>query len=131
MKKKIKSTFIVFLDILLLSISFLIAYAIRFDFGQSAMPDQFFEYIPILLVVSVILKLITFSFFKLYHSLWKYASVYEFLTVIMASAVSNGLLFLYIFFVSHIAPKSLFIITAMLDVFFIGGSRIFFRISRR
>ncbi|NLY96557.1 MAG: polysaccharide biosynthesis protein, partial [Clostridiaceae bacterium] len=49
----------------------------------------------------------------------------------MASAVSNGLLFIYIFFIRSISPRSIFIITAMLDVFFIGGSRIVFRIGRR
>jgi FlaA1/EpsC-like NDP-sugar epimerase len=131
MKKRVKSALLVLLDILLLTISFSLAYAIRFEFGLESIPDLFFEYIPILLTVNVVLKLLVFSFFKLYHNLWKYASIYEFLTVIMASAVSNGLLFIYIFFIRSISPRSIFIITAMLDVFFIGGSRIAFRIGRR
>ena len=100
------------------------SYVIRSDFGQTEISDYFLSFIPFLLLASIIVKLIVFSLFKLYHSLWKYASVYEFLAVVMASAVSNGLLLFYILFINYIAPRSIFVITAMLDVFYIGGSRI-------
>lgn len=131
MKRKIRSVVIVLSDIALLSLAFVLSYAIRFDFNFSSIPENFLNKLPILLIVSIAVKLLTFSLFKLYHSLWKYASVYEFLTVIVAAGIANGIFFVYNFSINYVAPLSIFVITCMLDIAIIGGSRIFLRVSRR
>ena len=131
MKQKLKSGLFVFSDIVLLTISFFCAYLIRFDLDFDAIPKHFLGSILLLLGVSIILKIAVFIPFKLYKSLWKYAGIYELVSIFLASALTNGAIFVYIAFVDRLAPRSIFVITGMLDVFLIGGSRLMYRLYRR
>ena len=115
----------------LLTISFFCAYFIRFDFDFETIPKSFVDKIMPLLVVSIILKIAVFIPFKLYRSLWRYAGVYELVSVFLASAITNGAIFLYIAFINRLAPRSIFVIVGMIDVFLIGGSRLAYRVYRR
>lgn len=131
MKQRIKTGLFVLSDTVLVVVSFFLAYLIRFDFEYESIPKTFVQYIPILLGVSIILKISVFILFKLYRSLWRYAGVYELVSVFLASAITNGAMFAYIAFVDRLAPRSIFVITGMIDVFFIGGSRLVYRLYRR
>ena len=131
MKKKLKSGIFVVSDVILLGISFFMAYLIRFDFVFDAIPSSFKQTMGALLVISIISKILVFIPFKLYRSLWRYAGIYELVSVFLASAIINGILFSYIAFVNRLAPRSIFVITGMIDVFFIGGSRLIYRLYRR
>lgn len=131
MKQKLKSGLFVLSDMVLLTISFFCAYFIRFDFDFETIPKSFVDKIMPLLVVSIILKIAVFIPFKLYRSLWRYAGVYELVSVFLASAITNGAIFLYIAFINRLAPRSIFVIVGMIDVFLIGGSRLAYRVYRR
>lgn len=131
MKQRIKTGLFVLSDTVLVVVSFFLAYLIRFDFEYESIPKNFVQYIPILLGITIILKISVFILFKLYRSLWRYAGVYELVSVFLASAITNGAMFAYIAFVDRLAPRSIFVITGMIDVFFIGGSRLVYRLYRR
>ncbi|NLW41459.1 MAG: polysaccharide biosynthesis protein, partial [Tissierellia bacterium] len=131
MKQKLKSGLFVFSDIVLLTISFVAAYVIRFDFDFDAIPGIYVNRMLLLLGISLILKIAVFIPFKLYKSLWKYAGIYELVSIFLASALTNGAIFVYIAFVDRLAPRSIFVITGMLDVILIGGSRLMYRLYRR
>jgi len=130
-KQKLKTSIFVFSDIILLSISFYSSYFIRFEFKNENIPTNFARHILMLLLVSVVIKIAVFIPFKLYKSLWRYAGMYELVSVFLASVITNGVLFLYISFVERLAPRSIFVITGMIDVFLIGGSRLVYRLYRR
>ncbi len=131
MKQKLKSGLFVLSDITLLSISLFLAYYLRFDLSAESIPKSFSDNVLMLLVVSVVLKIAVFIPFKLYKSLWRYAGMYELVSVFLASVITNGILFVYIAFVERLAPRSIFVIAGMIDVFFIGGSRLVYRLYRR
>ena len=131
MKQKLKSGLFVLSDITLLSISLFLAYYLRFDLSAESIPKSFSDNVLMLLVVSVVLKIAVFIPFKLYKSLWRYAGMYELVSVFLASVITNGILFAYIAFVERLAPRSIFVIAGMIDVFFIGGSRLVYRLYRR
>lgn len=131
MKQKLKAGLFVLSDIVLIVISFYSAYFIRFEFSNENIPQSFIDNMTLLLGVSVIIKITAFVLFKLYKSLWKYAGLYELVSVFLASAITNGILFLYISYVERLAPRSIFVITGMIDVFLIGGSRLVYRLYRR
>ena len=131
MKQRIKTGLFVLSDTVLVVVSFFLAYLIRFDFEYESIPKNFVQYIPILLGITIILKISVFILFKLYRSLWRYAGIYELVSVFLASAITNGAMFAYIAFVDRLAPRSIFVITGMIDVFFIGGSRLVYRLYRR
>lgn len=131
MKLKLKSWLFVLSDIVLLTISFFCAYLIRFDLDFDAIEKIYIIRMPMLLIISLSMKITVFTFFKLYKSLWKYAGVYELVSIFLASALTNGVLFVYIAFVNRLAPRSIFVITGMLDVLLIGGSRLVYRLYDR
>ncbi len=131
MKQKLRSGVFIASDIFLLCISFFSAYLIRFEFNYHLIPIEFISKMLPLLGVSIIIKIIVFALFKLYHSLWRYAGLYDVVNVFLASAITNGALFIYIWFIERHAPGSIFVITGMIDVFLIGGSRLVYRLYRR
>jgi FlaA1/EpsC-like NDP-sugar epimerase len=131
LKQRIKTGLFVLSDTVLVVVSFFLAYLIRFDFEYESIPKNFVPHISILLGITIILKISVFILFKLYRSLWRYAGIYELVSVFLASAITNGAMFAYIAFVDRLAPRSIFVITGMIDVFFIGGSRLVYRLYRR
>ncbi|ANX00216.1 nucleoside-diphosphate sugar epimerase [Thermoclostridium stercorarium subsp. leptospartum DSM 9219] len=131
MKQKLRSGLFVLSDIVLITISFFCAYLIRFDFDFEAIPKHFVERMLLLLSLTIVLKILVFILFKLYKSLWKYAGIYELVSIFLASAITNGILFSYIAFVERLAPRSIFVIMGMLDILLIGGSRLTYRLYRR
>jgi len=131
LKQKVKSGIFIISDIVLLVASFFLAYLIRHDFVFDAIMPEFVQKMPLVLAISIVLKITVFVLLKLYRSLWRYAGIYELVNVFMASVITNGLLFIYVALVDRLAPRGIFPIAGMLDVFFIGGSRLVYRLYRR
>ena len=128
------ATFIA-IDFINLIISMFIAYYIRFDYKISTFASSFFDNIHFILIACSI-KVIIFYAHKLYKSLWRYAGVYELVSVVMASGMANFVLTLFLImqyrFTGRLfAPRSIFAITFMIDAFAVGGVRILYRVFRR
>ena len=94
-------------------------------------PKEFIANIVHLAVVATIVKIICSIFFKLYSSLWKYAGTYELVNIVVASFISNSIMLSYIYIMQIKVPRSIFLITIMLDIFLIGGIRFAYRVFRR
>lgn len=128
MKRKVRSTLLVFIDIILINLIYLVSFLIRFEgsFNQ--------EYLTIYLdniVIITLIKIAVFYYFKLYTSLWKYASIEELMQIVMASIVANtGVVTFLVITQSHL-PRSIYILTTMLDMLLVGGVRFSYRVLRR
>jgi len=119
-----------FMDIVLINLSFIGAFLLRFDGNLRKVLDDYMPEIVYLAIATTCMK-IAFNFaFKLYNSLWKYAGAYEAFYIILASACSNAILTIYLLF-TIIVPRSIFIITFFIDIFTMGGVRFAYRIFRR
>lgn len=132
-KHKIRANLLILPDILLINVSVFLAYLLRFEFegGISNIPRHFYESMFHLAVTATVVKIVTFLAFRLYSSLWKYASVYEMYSIVMASFVGNMFMLGYIFITQASAPRSIFIMTFFIDVILIGGIRFGYRVLRR
>ena len=119
---------LVVLDVVSLALSFVLAFAIRFD------NVQFFElfalYWPVFFPL-LIIKLAVFESMGLYRRLWRYASVRELLSVVWAVVISSlvcGIFVLVLWlwpaesFVTGF-PRSVLAIDAMLSLLMVGGVR--------
>ncbi len=135
MKRIYRSVVFYCADILSLNIGLFLAYYIRFDFNLGSIAQDFVPYMGWIALVATLVKIAIFSFFRLYHSLWRYAGIYEVIQVVIASALANGLLSLVLvvqyFLLGWVfAPRSLFALTFMIDVFAVGGVRLLYRVYR-
>jgi FlaA1/EpsC-like NDP-sugar epimerase len=131
MRQKVRSGILVLLDLILINISLLFAYLLRFDGDFNKIPPQFVKAIFTIALVASAVKLTAFFTLKLYSSLWRYAGIYEMVSTVGAAFISNAIMMSYIFLSKTPVPRSIFVIAFFTDVFLIGGVRFAYRIFRR
>ncbi|MSU00250.1 polysaccharide biosynthesis protein [Tissierella pigra] len=124
-----RAVFLMFMDIIAINISCLLAIYINFDRWNPIFEKK--ELVVRYMVVITIIKIITFGFFKLYNSLWEYASIDEMIEVVAAVITANILSVIFLTFANIGLPRSIYVIAPMMEVLLVGGSRFFYRIFRR
>ncbi|WP_042683471.1 polysaccharide biosynthesis protein [Anaerosalibacter massiliensis] len=119
-----KNFILIILDVVLVNLAYILALYLRFD---GHVPQIFMEtYLNNAIVISII-KIIVFYFFKLYKSIWKYASIDEMIEIVLASVVANALVMAYMTLNQVNMPRSIYLITPILDMAFVGGVRFSYR----
>jgi FlaA1/EpsC-like NDP-sugar epimerase len=114
----------------------------RFDGDLSSMPYEIKKNIVYVFIAATVVKIVSFALFKLYNSLWRYASIHEMINIVGATFVGNVISMSCVFILRVLAergtviievtvPASLFIIAFLMDIFLIGGSRFAYRVFRR
>lgn len=131
MKNKTRIIILVFSDIILVNSSLILAYLLRFDGLYANIPAAYLNHYINLALMATMVKLCCYYFFKLYSSLWRYASIYELFSIGAAALLSNSLLLGFISVSGMNVPRSIPVITFFTDVIFIGGIRFTYRIFRR
>lgn len=119
-------------DIIIISIAVILAYLLRFDFKIRL---EYFKYIPYVIAMNSLLILLFFARFKVYKRVWQYASIGELITIVKGITLAEGIFFLFHTYIQSnnpgfIVPRSIYIISWLLIVFGIGGSRLLWRIYR-
>ncbi len=84
--------------------------------------------------MALLVKLPMFYFFRLYSRYWRYASVDDVITIVLATACATILITAITwgmqmlgFFGMNALPRSVPIIDGMLTILFVGGTRFFLR----
>ncbi|WP_427337959.1 polysaccharide biosynthesis protein [Caloranaerobacter sp. DY30410] len=128
MQKKLRTIYLIIIDVVLINLAFYLAFYLRFD---GILPSEYFpKYLDNILAITVI-KIFVFYYFKLYKSLWKYASVEELVQIVVATVVANAAVLSYLFIKQIHLPRSIYILVTMIDMMLIGGIRFSYRILRR
>ncbi|MBU9888686.1 MAG: polysaccharide biosynthesis protein [Candidatus Omnitrophica bacterium] len=136
MRKQIANTFLQYRRIVVftfyvavISLSFLCAFLLRFDFAVPALHQvTFYTRLPILLVI----KLAVFWYFSLYSGMWRYVNPRDIWNIVKANALA-ALVFAAVegtFFRFQGFPRSVLILDWLLCIFFMGGARIAVRLFR-
>ena len=136
MLRKARANILIFADIVLLNISLAAAYFLKFEGIGGKIPEAYARHIILLAILSTIIKVICNILFKLYRSLWEFAGVTELMSAFLAAAVGNGIMetiVLLDFAITRslLAPRSIFVITFLIDMMLIGGLRLAYRVYRR
>ena len=127
MKKQIDKCLLILGDIFLINLAYFLSLYIRFE---GVIGDQFLSYLPKFLhnaIYITIIKIIIFYYFKLYKTIWKYASIEELLNIVTAIIVSNAAILSFLFIRGQNLPRSIYILVVLIDMVFIGGLRFSFR----
>lgn len=125
MRRLIISGALVLIDTAILLLVPFISLAIRFEgIIEQKYVDMLLRYLP----VALIIRLVTFYCFGLYHRLWRYASVHELLMIGVAVTVSSIIIVGYTMFQGIQVPRSLHLINWLLNLLLIGASRMTVRV---
>lgn len=117
----------ILLDIIIICISWYLAYLLRFNFH---IPFVHKEFLNISITFVVINQIIIFQLLKFYKSTWKYFSINDLLSLLGACAISSLIMIplLIVVDINYYLPRSIIIINFILLVFFISSTRLLFRI---
>lgn len=81
---KLRVFVLILLDIIMIQISSFMALYIRYEFRFNDIDSRFLRSIVIYAPVNTLIILVIFFLFKLYSSIWKYASIEEMIQIILA-----------------------------------------------
>lgn len=133
MKKKIRSALLMCLDIMAISLSFILSFAIRFDgnFIENVQAAEYFNTFTQNILTIILIKIVIFYAFKMYDSLWRYASIEELVQTLTASFVATtGFVSYFVIMQLHL-PRSIYVLTLILDIILIGSIRFSYRAFRK
>ena len=117
-------------DIFLIALSGFLALYIRYDFRFSNMDMQYVDYEILYLPVSIIVTLVLFVLFKLYRSVWRFASSAELLNVIGACTASMILQIIGMSLLHLRMPVSYYLMKYVILIAGVGTVRFAYRILR-
>ena len=118
---------LVILDLILITLSGFLALYIRFDFRFSRMDMTYVRYELRYLPVSLVLTIVLFVLFKLYRSVWRFASTTELLNVIGACSVSLVLQIVIMACLKMRMPVSYYLMKYVILITGIGSLRFAYR----
>lgn len=127
-KKITKILVFVVLDVLALILSSLASVGLRFDFSD--IPSNYLLNSYRYLIYDFIIMFVIFMFFKLYTSMWTYASIVELIDIIFSCIFFECVSYAYKGMFKIEMPRSYYIIQLLLLVLFVCMSRFSFRFIR-
>ncbi len=127
-QKRVRIIALIVLDIVALALCSFLALALRFDFHDITQKyiDNLFNYI----IIDVIIMVTIFSFFKVYKSMWTYASITELINIMIACTIYEIIEFIYKNAFNLDMPNSYYLIKLFLLYIFISAIRFSYRIAR-
>jgi FlaA1/EpsC-like NDP-sugar epimerase len=128
MQKYLRVTFLVIIDIVLMNLAVYLALYVRFD---GAIEPRYLAVYQRHWWVITAICLTVFYLFRLYKSVWRYASIEELLQVVMATLVASALIISYLTAWQSHLPRSVYALTGIFILLFTGGSRLSYRLLRR
>ncbi|MBR1413919.1 MAG: polysaccharide biosynthesis protein [Bacilli bacterium] len=128
-RNKIPNIFLfILIDLFVLLFSSIFAVWIRFDFGT--VPEKYLVGSYQYLAIDFIIVLITFLLFRLYTSMWKYASVIELINIIMGCTFAEIVMYIYKHIFNINMPRSYYLIQIFLLITLTCFSRLGYRMLR-
>lgn len=128
--KPVRITLLVIYDMAAVCLSEYLALLTRFDFRMSNITEEYLwhavQYTPINLICTIVI----FALAKLYNSLWRYASVQEMINVVMACALSAGVMETGMHMMILSMPRSFVILYVFFLLVLVASSRFAYRGAR-
>lgn len=129
-KLVIRRLFLILLDILIINFTSLCAIVIRFEFSIAKVDINYIEtYIKFAPVYTMVTILIFFAF-RLYHTLWRYASIEEMTNVIYACTITTIVQYIGLKIFHFHMFRSYYPLCLLLLICAVGGTRFLYRFLR-
>ena len=115
------------IDSIAITSSFFLSFLLRFDFK---IPESFLSELIFLLPVYIIIHLFIFNLSGYYDVIWRFTSLWDMLNIVRAITYSSSISFFILSITKGASgyPRSVLIIFFVINILFIGLSRIFVRL---
>lgn len=125
MRRKLISAALLFIDMMIVVAVPFLGLLIRFE---GMVDSRYYTMVFHVLPAIIMIRLGTFYLFGLYNRLWRYASINELLAICSAVTVSSLILYVYMYITGSALPRSIHIMSWILNIGFIGASRLVLRV---
>lgn len=117
-------------DVFVLNASVILALLMRFDVSILSIPDHYAEIYKHTAIIYTAASIALFWGFKLYHSLWRYASVSELYKITLACLSSVGVYILITLTTGNTLPKTVYFMQFCFMLLGVTASRFIYRLLR-
>ena len=121
---------LILVDIMSIVIAAFGALYVRFDFSFAGIPPVYIEKFEHVILPNIIITLLFFTLWKLYKSVWRYASANELLNIIFATSCAAVAQTLYCHIFGWNMPRSYYVIYWFILTVLTCGIRFGYRILR-
>ncbi len=101
---------LILMDVMSIIVASFVAIYMRFDFSFAEIPPQYFEFFRMILLPNIGVALLSFALWRLYKSVWRYASANEMLNIIFATFCAAIVQVMYCYGFSMRMPRSYYIL---------------------
>lgn len=127
---QIRVTLLLLLDIAVICVSSFLALWVRYEFEFAAIDKQYLEAIGKYAPINIVCTVLIFYIFRLYKSLWRYASVNELVNAGSAVFMSGVINMILMLFTGYRVPRSYPVLYVLFLFVFVVGIRFFYRFVR-
>lgn len=121
---------LVIFDIMTVCVSSIIPLCMRFDYHYKDIPKVYLTSVWDFMVINILITLIVFYLFRLYHSLWAFAGTAEAQNTVAACFLCAVLDFAGLRLLGYPIPRSYYFMYAMVLTCITTGGRFSYRIAR-
>lgn len=122
--------FLIAYDVIAVYLSAVLSLLLRFSMVFTDIEPRFLESINTVMVYAIVITVLVFWVFRLYHSIWAFAGVNEMQNIVTACVVSAALQGIVLYLLNLPIPNSYYFMYAMINISFTFGSRFFYRFLR-
>lgn len=125
-----RAVLLAFIDAMVIMVSYLLALLLRFEFVFSNIPREYLEGYVWSMPYWVVSTIVVFYICRLYHSIWRFASVAEVRMIITAYIILTGVYVLGMLAMELQMPRSYYFMGYVLSLCLNTASRFSYRIVR-
>lgn len=124
---RVISIYLIIYDIIAVNISYFAALWLRFDCTYSAIPKEYFDAFIRFAPIYTLVCIIVFWIFRLYQSIWRFASFNELISTGIAALITGTVHTVGITLIFHNMPVSYYIIGFVFQFILVLGIRFIYR----
>lgn len=126
----VRRIFLIITDILLVNGCVFLSLLMRFEISIAAIPQEYMQKYKMNIIPFTIVAIIIFWCFRMYHSLWQYASIAELYKIVEACIVTEFAHICVTAYMGWMLPRSCYFTSGVFLIVAMGASRFMYRMIR-
>lgn len=126
----VRRIFLIITDILLVNGAVYLSLIMRFNVEIASIEEQYIRNYEKAVIPFTIITLVIFWFFRMYHSLWQYASIAELYKIVEACITAELMHLALTAFMDWMLPRSCYFMSGVFLIMAMGASRFMYRMLR-
>ena len=127
----VRRIFLVITDIILINGSVFLSLIMRFEINIASVPEEYIQKYIVNVIPFTIVTLIIFWCFRMYHSLWQYASIAELYKIVEACVVAELAHLCVTSFMGWMLPRSCYFTSGVFLIVAMSARRFMYRLLRQ